>query len=311
MPPAPETLPELIQQLGSTYSPFERLKILSRAWGLLRKMAPQDRLLVATQLGLDHADEVVDAIAKRSGHETSPALVSMIERAQTQGTAHLPALIADLRDPQRRVERLKQGAQAAVEGALAAPPAAKPAPPPPKPLPPIEAAPIPPAPKPAPVPPPPEPVAPPPPPPVQAAPPPPPVPPPRPKPEPVARKVDGALAAKLSEASSLTARFQVLRRYLKEAQGLFQEELHLILEAFPDGWARRRALLDLLRSGAPAALQDALGLVETLGSERDRAWCLGALADERPLNARDREALLAAVPTPAARRRLAGRLGEG
>src|SRR3954454_14139895 len=179
MLPAADTLPELVQQLGSTYSPFERLKILSRAWGLLRKMTPQERLTVATQLGLDHADEAVDAIAKRSGHEASPDLISMIDRAQTQGTAHLPALVPDLRDPQRRAERLRQGAQAAVEGAMAAPPAPKPAPvsqpkpAPPVPLPPIEAAPIPPAPQPAP---PPEPVAPPlpPPPPVQAAPPPPP-----------------------------------------------------------------------------------------------------------------------------------------
>src|SRR3982751_2058598 len=315
MPPVPETLPELVQQLGSTFSPFERLKILSRAWGLLRKMTPQERLVVATQLGLDHADEVVDAVTKRSGHEASPALISMIDRAQTQGTAQLPALIADLRDPQRRAERLKQGAQAAVEGTLAVPSAPKPAPP--KPPPPMEAAPIPPAPKPAP---PPEPVAPPPPPPpVQAAPPPPPPPsrveeppsPPRPKPEPVARKADGALAGKLAEAPSLTSRFQVLRRHLQEAGGISAEELYLVLENFPDGWARRRALLEILRSGSPAGLQDALDLVATLGSERDRAWCLGALADERPLNARDREALLAAVPTPAARRRLERRMGEG
>ncbi|PYQ62260.1 MAG: hypothetical protein DMF53_13330, partial [Acidobacteria bacterium] len=220
MLPAADTLPELVQQLGSTYSPFERLKILSRAWHLLRTMTPQERLAVTAQLGLDHADELVEGIAKRSGHEASPALISMIEKAQTQGTAHLPALIADLRDPQRRAERLKQGAQTAVEGALAVP---KPAPPklaPPSPLPPIEAAPLPPAPKLAPAPPPPEPVAPPPPP-LQAAPPPPtPPPPPRPKPEPVARKADSALAGKLSEASSLTGRFQVLRRHLKEAQGL-------------------------------------------------------------------------------------------
>jgi len=294
MPPVPETLPELVHQLGSTFSPFERLKILSRAWGLLRRMTPQERLAVATQLGLDHADEVVDAVARRSGHEASPALISMIERAQTQGTAQLPALIADLRDPQRRAERVKQGVQAAVEGALAAPPPA----------------PIPPAPKPAP--PPPEPVAPPPPP-VQAAPPPPPVqePPAPPKPEPVTRKADSGLAGKLAEAPSLTGRFQVLRRHLEGARGISAEELYLVLEDFPDGWARRRALLEILRSGAPAELQDALDLVETLGSERDRAWCLGALADERPLGARDREALLAAVPTPAARRRLERRLGEG
>jgi hypothetical protein len=316
MPPVPETLPELVQQLGSTYSPFERLKMLSRAWQLLRAMTPQERLVIATQLGLDHADEVVEAVARRSGHEASPALISMIEKAQTQGTGHLPALLADLRDPNRRAELLKQGAQAAVAGALAAPPAPKPGPPPkpkpapPSPPPPMEAAPIPAAPPPKPAPPPPEPVAPPPPPP----PPPPaqePPPPPKPRPEPPVRKTDGVLAGKLAEAPSLTGRFHALRRHLQEAQGLSREELQPVLEAFPDGWARRRALLELLRSGAPAALQDALGLVEALGSERDRAWCLGALADERPLSARDREALLAAVPTPAARRRLERRLGGG
>lgn len=330
MPPAPTTLPELVQQLGSTYSPFERLKILSRAWHLLRTMTPQERVAVTAQLGLDHADELVEGIARRSGHEASPALISMIEKAQTQGTAHLPALLADLRDPNRRVERLKQGAQAAVAGALASPtaPAVPPkaAPPqprsaPPSPLPPMEAAPIPPASKPAPEPPPVEPVVPvaPPPPPAQAAPPPPPPPvrepPPSPKPRPepavAAHKTDGALAGKLTEAPSLTGRFHALRRHLKEAQGLSGEELRPVLEAFPDGWARRRALLELLRSGTPASLPDALGLVEALGAERDRGWCLGALADERPLSARDREALLAAVPTPAARRRLEARMGKG
>jgi len=316
MPAAPETLPELVQQLGSTYSPFERLKILSRAWHLLRTMTPQERVAVTAQLGLDHADELVEGIARRSGHEASPALISMIEKAQTQGTAHLPALIADLRDPNRRAERLKQGAQAAVAGALASPtaPAVTPKAEPqqPRPLPPMEAAPIPPARKPEPEPPPAEPVVPmaPPPPPAQAAPPPPP--PPKPRPEPaVAHKTDGALAGKLAEAPSLTGRFHALRRHLKEAHGLSGEELRPVLEAFPDGWARRRALLELLRSGAPAALPDALGLVEALGAERDRAWCLGALADERPLSARDRETLLAAVPTPAARRRLEARLGGG
>ncbi|HEY4590216.1 MAG TPA: hypothetical protein VII86_13385, partial [Thermoanaerobaculia bacterium] len=78
----PETLPELVHQLGSTFSPFERLKILSRAWAVLRAMTPQERLIVTSQLGLDHADEVLDAIAKRSGHEAAPVLVAMIERAQ-------------------------------------------------------------------------------------------------------------------------------------------------------------------------------------------------------------------------------------
>ena len=82
------------------------------------------------------------------------------------------------------------------------------------------------------------------------------------------------------------------------------------MEAFPDGWARRRALVELLRAGNPPVLRDALALLDTLGSERDRLWCLGALAD-RELVTADREALLAAAPSPIARRRLERRMGEG
>jgi len=318
MAPAPNTLPELVQQLGATFSPFERLKILSRAWAVLRAMTPQERLVVASQLGLDHADEVLDAIAKRSGHEASPTLVAMIERAQMKGTTHLPALIADLRDPRKRTERLRQGAQAAVEEALAGAPAApepKPVPVPPPAMVATPVAPVIPAPPPvvlaaAPEP---VPIAPPPPPavaPPVAEPPPPPKPPP-----PPARKVeDDGLAGKLAEASSLTARFHVLRRHLAAAKGLPADGLRSVAEAFPDGWARRRALVELLRNGAPAALGDALGLLDVLGSERDRLWCLGTLAStlaekRRALNPQDREALLAAAPSPTARQRLERRLG--
>ncbi|HTG32133.1 MAG TPA: hypothetical protein VLB76_04330 [Thermoanaerobaculia bacterium] len=320
MAPAPTTLPELVQQLGSTFSPFERLKILSRAWAVLRAMTPQERLVVTSQLGLDHADEVLDAIVKRSGHEASPTLVAMIERAQMKGTTHLPALIADLRDPRKRTERLRQGAQTVVEEALAGAPAAPMPEPKPKPAPPaMVATPVAPvmqappvvlavAPEPVPIaPPPPQVVAPP-----VAEPPPPPKPPP---PAPPARKVeDEGLAGKLAAASSLTARFHVLRRHLEKAKGLPADDLRATVEAFPDGWARRRALVELLRTGSPAALGDALGLVEILGSERDRLWCLGTLAstlaeNRRALNSQDRETLLAAAPSPTARRRLERRLG--
>ncbi len=309
MPPTPATtLPELIHQLGSTYSPFERLKILTRAWTVLRQILPEQRLVVASQLGLDHAEEVVEAIARRSGHEASPALVAMIEQAQVKGTVHLPELIADLRDPQRQVRALKQGALAAGD-ALAGPAAAKPAPPVPVPPALPQLAPPPPelvaapvvAPAPvavaAPVVP--EPVLVPP-----AVETPPPAPQPKP-PAPPARPPgtagttgtagEDSLAGRLVGATSSTARFQILRRHLADARGLPPEEMRSVIEAFPDGWARRRALLELLRSGSPEALRDALGLVESLGAERDRAWCLGALADGRAPTGPDRETLLAAV----------------
>jgi hypothetical protein len=367
----PSTLPELIDQLGRTYSPFERLKILGRAWVLLRNMTPEQRMIVASQLGLDYADEVVEAIAKRSGQQASPALLSMIENAQVKGTAHLPELIADLRDPKRRTERLRQGTKAVLDGAegaleggtpevpwlppaAAAQPAAAPkkrptpvpaaprpqAPPPsqaaaaPAPAAPKPAAPPPPVQVPAPVaaapasaPAPPQPAPPPPavkavpppePAPVAAAPPPPPKLQPAPvrpavseaPPAPVRTAGGGVLAARLAEASSVTERFHVLRRHVGEAKKLPAEDLRSVLESFPDGWARRRALVALLRSGAPGSMPDALALVQTLGSERDRLWCLGTLADHQPLAAQDRDALLAVIVSPTARRRLGVRLDK-
>jgi hypothetical protein len=355
----PATLHELVDQLGKTYSPFERLKILGRAWTLLRQMTPEQRMIVAAQLGLDHADEVVESIAKRSGQQASPALISMIERAQVKGTPHLPELIADLRDPSRRAERLRQGAKAvlgeagtvlagetpevpwlppgaaapveaprrsapAVAGSRQQPEPPRPtagAPPPPKP----QAVP---APPPAPVAPPtpvpaaapPEPsspqvreAAPPVPAPVPASPPPPvqsarPAPAP-PRPEPARTSVDAPLAGRLAAVPSLTARFHLLRRHLPDAKGISATGLRSLIESFPDGWARRRALLELLRRGVPSALPDALALVEALGSERDRLWCLGALTDSREIPEEEREALLAAATSLTARRRLERRLG--
>src|SRR5829696_4835073 len=129
MTPPATTLPELVEQLGRTSSPYERLKIVGRAWSLLRTMTPDQRLAVAAQLGLDHADDVVEAIATRAGGQPSPALLAMIEQAQVKGTAHLPELISDLRDPKRRTARLKEEAAALAGGVPAAtwlPPGAAP-----------------------------------------------------------------------------------------------------------------------------------------------------------------------------------------
>ncbi|HSG40707.1 MAG TPA: hypothetical protein VLE27_13785 [Thermoanaerobaculia bacterium] len=319
--PVPTSLPELIEQLGRTYSPFERLKILGRAWTLLRKMTSEERRLVGIQLGLDNADEVVEAIAERSGKKASPALLSMIERAQVKGTAHLPQLISDLKDPGKRAERLRQGVQAAEEAiedgeipwlppAVAAPP--KPAAPPPfeamrapEPQPAPPAAPAP-EPAPAPAPPPPAAQAPPPPEPQPVA---APAPPPPPRPEPP-RPAPVNFAEALNAAPSLLARFRVLHEHVDAMARTPAASLRPLLESFPDGWARRRALAEILRAGAPADLSEALTLVGTLGSERDRLWCLGALSSQRPLSEKDRETLLAGIDSPSARRRLKTRLAR-
>jgi hypothetical protein len=139
----------------------------------------------------------------------------------------------------------------------------------------------------------------------------PPPPTPQPAPPPPAETVpDSGLTDRLAAIPSLTLRFRVFRRQLNEARGMSTASLRSILEGFPDGWARRRALLELLRAGIPGALPDALSLVEALALERDRLWCLGALTDTREIPEEAREAVLAGVASPTARQRLAGRMGR-
>ena len=118
------------------------------------------------------------------------------------------------------------------------------------------------------------------------------------------------LAEGLAAVPALTARFRLLRRRVAEVRRLSTVDLRAVLEAFPDGWARRRAFVDLIEAGMPERVADALSLMDALQSPSDRSWCLGTLADARKLSSDERAALLEAVPTAAGRRRLEMRLGE-
>ena len=89
-----------------------------------------------------------------------------------------------------------------------------------------------------------------------------------------ARAVMGAMGAEQSVFSQL----RVLRRELSGFKGSSNDTLRELIEAFPDGWARRRALCALLDAGIPAETRDALDLVSSLGRELDRRWCLALLA---------------------------------
>jgi hypothetical protein len=125
----------------------------------------------------------------------------------------------------------------------------------------------------------------------------------------LAEALSRALVEELAATPSLVSRFRLLREKAEGTRGWSPEALRVLVEVFPEGWARRRALSTLFAVGAPSDFEAALGLVgETLGSPTDRRWCLGALATGRELTADQREALLAGLESPSWRRRLSKRL---
>ncbi len=76
------------------------------------------------------------------------------------------------------------------------------------------------------------------------------------------------------------------------------------LGAFPEPWARRRALVALIDAGVPGSAGAALDLIEELDRPIDRRWCLAALARRGDLAGADLERALAMLASPASRRRV-------
>jgi hypothetical protein len=122
----------------------------------------------------------------------------------------------------------------------------------------------------------------------------------------------GAVMGALGAEGSSLSQLRVLRRELSGFAGSSAETLRRVLEGFPDGWARRRALAALLEAGIPSRIDDALDLIEGLGREMDRRWCLGILAEDGRLKGRSLDRGLDLLHSPMARRRVeaAARIGR-
>jgi hypothetical protein len=110
----------------------------------------------------------------------------------------------------------------------------------------------------------------------------------------------GAMGA----APSVLSQLRVLQRELSGFKGSSVATLRELIEAFPDGWARRRALCALFEEGIPAESHDALELVSCLDRELDRRWCLGLLAHRGKLRGSVLTRALDLVASPYGKRRL-------
>ena len=80
-----------------------------------------------------------------------------------------------------------------------------------------------------------------------------------------------------------------------------------LVESLGGGWASRRALSRMIAAHSLDGVDEALHLVARLERPGQQAWCLADLIAHWQLDAAALERVLDAVPTDAARRRLARR----
>lgn len=121
---------------------------------------------------------------------------------------------------------------------------------------------------------------------------------------------DEELEPEGARASGAVERLRLLRRLESDpgfARRLGADERRRLVAGLAPGWAGRRALQRLIRAGAYGSLDEALELVGLLPSPAQRTWCLLELAERTP----DLDRLLAAAPSPAARRRIERRARRG
>lgn len=76
------------------------------------------------------------------------------------------------------------------------------------------------------------------------------------------------------------------------------------------GWAARRAVSSMIRSGTGIDLEEALALIQRLSAPSHRTWCLADLLEHEQLDEEERARVLALAPTEAAKRRLARRVAR-
>jgi len=94
-----------------------------------------------------------------------------------------------------------------------------------------------------------------------------------------------------------------LRERLDEVRALGKDAIVALIEEFPDGWERRRAIQALFRAGIPASVEPALVLLESLASHGDRTWCALTLFETRGDEPGCAERIVDAVPSSRIRRR--------
>jgi hypothetical protein len=309
-------LEHLVRELRNVSSPIQRIKLLGRGWRTLRRLDRSQLQELARRAGLERAEGYLEILAREKGRLSPSLLLQIVQRFKGVDTGDVNDLVRDLGDPERREELLRGGLEAVEdwldepdaedrEPAAEPPPAADPEPdepdipivpavaeppeaavevepPPPK----APAAPTPtwpagPAARPT----------------AAAVPKPPSVAPPRelavvpPRLESTDEGPDEVLRL-LKDAPSTQRRLAVLRREIERVAELDVEGLHRLLDLFPDGWARRRALAALLVAGVPAKLVHAVFLIEQLASPTARRWCAGTLLDSRQLTEDERRALI-------------------
>lgn len=115
---AADELARLIREISRVSSPLARMKLLARAWRSLRRLEPHQRRALASQVGLEGAEDVIERLAVRKAGLNAATVQRALDAVKETDTGELKQVMRGLRDPDQRKELISKGIDRVTERLL-------------------------------------------------------------------------------------------------------------------------------------------------------------------------------------------------
>ncbi len=109
---------ELVEQLESVASPWQKVKVLAKSWRTVRKLQPDERFLVAKNLGLEGAEAFLDKLGDPNIGVPADDLLDIVRAADAQDFNRWKEVVGRLRRPEERQKVLRKGLEEARQALL-------------------------------------------------------------------------------------------------------------------------------------------------------------------------------------------------
>jgi len=108
-------LGRLLAQLRGVASPLERMKLIARAWRSVKRLGPRERRVLARQVGIDGAEELIEGIAVSRGGLSPATVQRAMDQLRGLRPGRLKQTLKDLQDPEQRRVLIDRGITAATD----------------------------------------------------------------------------------------------------------------------------------------------------------------------------------------------------
>jgi len=102
---------ELVQEIGRTRSPIQRMRLLARGWGQLRSLTPIERRRIVEKLGVEQFETVLERLGTGEAGIEPEELDLILDTVGEVDPQRVRDLIAGLKDPSVRKSMARRGLQ--------------------------------------------------------------------------------------------------------------------------------------------------------------------------------------------------------